>query len=118
MALAFVHEASLRLDDGADDRAPGAAVTFELCGDWEHEGPCRWPHLSSIGTRSGDALSLRVAFVAEPSDETEVRLRIARALARGRLEGAPQPSGWTLVSEAPGELGPTDVAFASRHGGP
>ena len=40
----FVHEAAIELADGADPRAPGGAITVALCGHWEHEPPCRWPH--------------------------------------------------------------------------
>jgi hypothetical protein len=99
MRRAFVHEVSLRLDAGADAQAPGAAVTVELCGHWQHAGPCRWPHLARIGVRSGDELTLRVIFATEPADEGEVRGRIVRALRRGRLDGGPAPSGWTVLSE-------------------
>jgi len=45
---AYVLEARLELDDGLDPAAVGAAVTVELCGHWEHAGPCRWPHNSEI----------------------------------------------------------------------
>ena len=41
-------EFCIRLEPGADKRAPGGAVTVALCGHWDHEGPCRWPHRSNI----------------------------------------------------------------------
>ena len=47
MVQAYAHEGSLELADGADDRAPGAAVTVSLCGHWDHEGDCRWRHHTS-----------------------------------------------------------------------
>ena len=49
----FVHEATVELADGADPRALGGAITVALCGHWEHEPPCRWPHHTDI-TAAGD----------------------------------------------------------------
>jgi hypothetical protein len=88
----FVHEAELRLADGADDREPGAAVTVALCGHWEHEGPCRWPHNNALVAETRPA-RFRVVFVADAADESEIRTRIVSALASG--------SSWTLVSHHP-----------------
>lgn len=68
--------AMLALAEGTDPRAPGGAVTVALCGSWEHDPPCRWPHNSDI-VRDG---SIRTIFAA-PSDEAlEVRGRIEAAL--------------------------------------
>ena len=53
----FVHEAELRLNEGADDHKPGAAVTVALCGHWEHEGPCRWPHNNALAAEPMPAAS-------------------------------------------------------------
>ncbi len=114
MRRIFAHRASLRLVAGADPRAPGAAVTVALCGHWEHDGPCRWPHLATVAGRSGDALALRVLFAADPGDEPEVRLRITGALRAGRLPNAPTPSGWTVLDDGPDELVPGDAEDASR----
>ncbi len=114
MRRAFVHQASLRLDPGADPRAPGAAVTVALCGHWEHEGPCRWPHLATIAGRSGDELSLRVLFAADPEDEPEARRRIVRALRRGIVEGAPRPSRWTVLAERRCDLRSDEAEAAAR----
>src|SRR3712207_2023776 len=72
---AFVLEAALELRDGVDPAAVGAAVTAELCGHWEHDGPCRWPHNNAI-----DAGVFRTVFVADPGDEEQVRRRVERAL--------------------------------------
>ena len=33
----FAHDAVLALAPGADERAPGAAITVALCGHWDHE---------------------------------------------------------------------------------
>ena len=104
MRFPFVHEAALRLHDEADPQAPGAAVTVALCGHWEHEGPCRWPHFSAVSERTGNDVTLRVLFVADPADERDVRTRIVRALQHGRLEGGPRPSAWIMLRENSAEL--------------
>ena len=75
----FVHEAVLAFADGTDPASPGAAVTVELCGHWEHEGGCRWPHNNEIRLE-GDVATFRVVFVAPPAEEHEVRERIELAL--------------------------------------
>lgn len=86
---AFVVEAELALSDETDPAAVGAAVTVELCGHWEHEGPCRWPHNSAIDS-SREPARFRTLFVANGEDEAAVRARIERAL-RSR-------AGWSVVS--------------------
>ncbi len=85
---AFVHEAELRLEHGTDPAAPGAAVTIALCDQWEHEGPCRWPHNSSVET-SGTTASFRTLFVAPAAEEDQVRELIDRALR--------EASGWAVL---------------------
>ncbi len=113
MRTAFVHEASVELDPGADERAPGAAVTVGLCGHWEHAGACRWPHRNGV-QRSGQTLVLRVVFVADPADEREVRQRIERALTPGTLDGPTGISRWkTLVSRS-STLRPDEAALATK----
>jgi hypothetical protein len=76
---AFVLAASLELGDDVDTRAPGGEVTVALCGHWDHEGPCRWPHHSSI---DADVTPARLrTVVAAPADErAEVVQRVAQAL--------------------------------------
>jgi hypothetical protein len=86
--LAFVHEAKLQLEPGNDAAAVGAAVTTALCGHWEHDGPCRWPH-NNAADASGTAISFRTLFVASASDEDEVRDRIERSLQ--------ETSGWVVL---------------------
>jgi hypothetical protein len=112
MRLAFVHEAVLRLEPGADPRGPGGAVTVELCGHWDHAGPCRWPHLTTVSARSGDEVTVRVLFGAEPEEEREVRERIAQALRRGGVDGSPAPSGWIVLREGCDELRAEEGATA------
>lgn len=93
---AYVHEAELRLDEGIDPAVPGAAVTTALCGHWEHDGPCRWPHNNDIRVGE-DSAWFRTLFVASPADEPDVRERIDRI-----LRTAP---GWSVL-----RIGPRPVA--------
>ena len=88
---------TIRLADGSDERAPGGAVTLELCGSWNHEGPCRWPHLTEVEA-AGNLVEVRVAFDADTKDELEVRDRIRRALESGRAAGPDgQVNTWQVV---------------------
>lgn len=100
MRTAFVHEARLALAEGGDGRAPGGAVTLELCGSWDHPGPCPVaPHHTSAREEAGH-LVVRVLFGCERDDEDAVRGRVVEALRRGELAG---PDGvrsrWTVVDE-------------------
>lgn len=79
---AYVLEADIDLNEGCDPRAVGAAVTVELCGHWEHEGPCAWPHNSEIATERSPAL-FRTIYVADEDEEPTVRDRIGRSLRAG-----------------------------------
>src|SRR5512137_981048 len=81
------HEAVLDLEDDDGAAAPGASVTVELCGHWQHEGPCRWPHSTSVVSLVDRVLTVRVLYAASPPDLPEVRARIAAGLDRGGLEG-------------------------------
>ena len=80
--VAFVHEAELQLHGGTDPAAVGAAVTTALCGHWEHEGPCRWPHNNDIEP-SDPVANFRTLFVALATEEGDVRERIERSLREG-----------------------------------
>lgn len=79
---AFVAEAEIVLNEGCDPAGVGAAVTVELCGHWEHEGACRWPHNSAISADRNRAW-FRTLFVAEAAEEDHVRARIEGALQGG-----------------------------------
>jgi hypothetical protein len=82
----FVHEATVDLAEGADPRALGGAITMALCGHWEHEPPCRWPHHTDVAsTVAGHVVT--TVFTAEPAEEVDVRARIAAALGSGKLIG-------------------------------
>jgi hypothetical protein len=71
---AFVQEAELLLADDTDPAAPGEAVTVALCGYWEHEGPCRWPHNNAIVTDGGGTARFRTLFVADGAEEQAVAI--------------------------------------------
>lgn len=107
--MSWAHEAhaTVRLHDGGDPRAPGAAITVALCGHWEHEPPCRWPHHTAT-TPVGDLLRVTVRFDCAPAEESRVRALIDDALAGGQPGGGPggQTSWWELVQEEPPLDGP------------
>jgi hypothetical protein len=102
---AFVVEAELVLQDGVDPAAVGAAVTVELCGHWEHEGPCRWPHNSAIEIKREPA-RFRTLFVADEPEAALVRDRIETALRGG--------SGWQLVDLRSRPVAQAEGALAER----
>jgi len=75
----YVHEAVISFADGTDPQAVGAAVTTELCGSAEHDGPCRWPHNNAV-VPNDEVSVFRTVFIATQSEEREVRRRIRSAL--------------------------------------
>jgi hypothetical protein len=103
--LAFVHEAELRLEAGTDPAAVGAAVTTALCGHWEHEGLCRWPHNNAIEA-CGAGASFRTLFAASATDEDEVRERIERG-----LQEAP---GWVVLETRARPVSSREGSLARR----
>ena len=88
-----IHEATVRLEASTDSAAVGAAVTVELCGGVDHDGPCRWPHNNEI---SDDGERFMTLFVAVEAEVDEVHGRIALALRSS--------SEWSVVSDGPSEL--------------
>jgi hypothetical protein len=104
-AGAFVVEAELVLRDGVDPAAVGAAVTVELCGHWEHEGPCRWPHNSAIEIEREPA-RFRTLFVADEPEVALVRDRIAMALR--------EDPGWHVVDLRSRPVADAQGALAKR----
>lgn len=103
---AYVHEARLRLEGTTDPAAVGAAVTVALCGHWEHEPPCRWPHNNELD----DSGVFRTLFIAPADEEQQVRGLIAAALATG--------SGWQVAQEGPRELARSERGLAERLSNP
>jgi len=105
MRVAYAHEAVLVMDPDDDLRAPGAAITTELCGHWEHEGPCPLAAHHTNAYRVGELVRIRTLFASEPAHERTVRDRIDRALAQGQ---------WRLESSGPTEVSPDEAAHADR----
>jgi hypothetical protein len=98
-------DVALVLQTGVDPRAPGGEVTVGLCGHWEHEGACRWPHNSSIAD-GGPPAWLRTVVVM-PDDERDAVV--------GRIEAALRAdTRWTVVSFAAGPIRPDEEALAAR----
>ncbi|HZI98984.1 MAG TPA: hypothetical protein VFD41_15790 [Actinomycetales bacterium] len=114
MRSSIVHEARLRLGEGADPAAPGGAVTVSLCGHWDHEGPCHWPHHCRVREEAGEHV-LRVVVAADDDEMDVVRSRIEAAIGRGEQTG---PDGrtttWTVVSSHPDGPHGREVAMAER----
>ena len=77
-----VIQADVAFDPGADTRAPGGAVTIALCGSWDHDGSCRWPHQTAVDTSSPHAI-VRVVYVVDDDELGHVRNLIESALTRG-----------------------------------
>ena len=105
---ALVHEATLDFEPETDPRAPGGAVTSALCGHWEHEGSCRWPHHTSI-SEEGSERVVRTVFVSARSEVEEVRERIREALA--------SVAGWRLLQDGPAPLNDGERELAGRLAG-
>jgi hypothetical protein len=113
---AFAHTAVVELD--GDERAPGGAVTKELCGSWDHEPPCPLaPHHTATERYDGH-VRLRVLFACEPDHEAEVRSRIEKALHGGEVD---DPDGrhvtWRLVESGPAAVRPDERDHATRLAG-
>jgi hypothetical protein len=102
---AHVVRAEITLSEGCDPASIGAAVTTELCGHWEHEGACRWPHNNAIDASRTPA-RFRTIFVATDADTSLVLARIEAAL-RG-------PASWTASNVRPGGIEPHDRYVAQR----
>lgn len=115
MLRAFAHEAVLSMSPEGDVGAPGAAITVELCGHWEHAGPCPVaPHHTDVA-RVGDELRIRILFAADEQQQEHVRLSIERALRRGLLRG--QNGGttaWELRDSQPGVVRADELELAGR----
>jgi hypothetical protein len=99
MEFRFTYHATVRLAPGGDERAIGGAVTVALCGHWDHPGPCRWPHRTSLAP-AGERVAVTVAYTCSDAEKTLVESMIDGAIRSGMLEG---PEGavthWTVAQE-------------------
>ena len=95
----------LHLAPDADPRAPGGAVTVALCGHWEHEGACRWPHNSRIDD-SADPARLRTVAIVDDESRAEVLQRMETAL---RADAR-----WTVSDFRAGDITDDERALADR----
>lgn len=114
MRSSIVHEARLRFGEDADTAAPGGAVTVSLCGQWDHDGPCHWPHHCRVREEDGEHV-LRVVVAADDDEMDVVRSRIEAAIGRGVQTG---PDGrtttWSVVSTRSDGPHGSEVAMAER----
>jgi hypothetical protein len=115
MRQAFAHDAILLMAPDADVRTPGAAITKELCGHWEHEPPCPLaPHHTRAGRSDGE-VRLRILFAVQPERADEVRQRIDLALSGGSLAGVEgPPTSWQVRLSRRGEISPGEADHAAR----
>ncbi len=102
---AIAIESELELGDFVDVRAPGGTVTSALCGHWEHDGPCRWPHNSQLNTSTVPAI-LRTVAAVEPGDFDEVIGLVNIALE--------EDVRWTVLSCRLAELTSEELALVRR----
>ena len=98
----FAIDVELALRPGTDERAPGGEVTVALCGHWEHEGACRWPHNSAFAAPS----HLRTVVSADAADRAEIISRVEQQLRADER--------WAVVGFATGEIAAGEQALADR----
>ena len=77
MNFRFAHQATVELLEG-DVRAIGAAVTVALCGHWEHDGPCRWPHLTTTESTE-DRIAVHVSYDCADNERADVEWQIPKS---------------------------------------
>ena len=102
---ALAIDADLALPEGTDTRAPGGGVTVALCGHWEHEGACRWPHNSRIDAETSPA-RLRTVVVVAPEERDEV---VSKVEARLRAD-----ERWSVTGFSTGDINDDERELAER----
>jgi len=95
----FAHEAVVALTGGSTAAAPGGAVTVALCGHWEHDGSCRYPHHTAVVAREASSVTMRVEFSCDEREEHDVRRLVRRALQSGAVVGPNGCETWTLLDD-------------------
>ena len=123
--------AELLLAPDADPAAPGAAITTALCGHWEHDGPCQWPHHTAVVPAQPEAtqpdatqpdgrrrtggpvpISIRTVFACAPGEEDAVHDRVAVGLHAGQVPG--EGAGWVVLRIERVEMAAGELALANR----
>ncbi|MBD0293470.1 MAG: hypothetical protein ICV70_07850 [Jiangellaceae bacterium] len=89
-------------------------MTMALCGQWEHDGSCRWPHHTVVEHSPEGALTVRTLFACDAAEEQPVREQILSAFRTGRLEGPLGLTTWTLVREAASTIAADERLIATR----
>lgn len=102
--MPFEHELVCRVAGLEGDLAAlGGAVTVALCGHWQHDGPCRWPHHTDTEP-DGSQTVVTVRYDAPQQESAAVQRLVAEALAVGRLTG-PDGRITTWHPATPGSAG-------------
>ena len=109
----MVLETTVTLGDLTDPASLGAAITTGLCGHWEHEGACRWPHHTEVTDVTGGTAAIRTVVVAR-GDRDDVERRIRDSLGRGHLPG--REGTWSVRGVAMVEPRPDEITLARRIG--
>jgi hypothetical protein len=114
MSIGFVHAAHLRLAPDGDERAPGGAITTALCGHWEHEGSCRWPHQTDVVGADGPDIDVRVVVGCSAEDRPAVQASIVDALDVATLDGPTGRTTWTVVTQGSADPTSQEQALLER----
>ena len=80
-------------------------MTVALCGHWEHDGACRWPHNNRMD-HSGVPARLRTVAIVDEESLSEVEQRIDTGLR--------SDTRWTVLSFRVGEITDAEHALAER----
>jgi len=93
-------------------------VTSELCGSWNHEGACRWPHNTRVTAVDGAVVRTRTVVVAPSRDHDEILARVKSAVASGLVVPARDvtSAAWRLVDAVAGPLALDERDLAARLG--
>ena len=94
MDFPYRYTATVRILGDGDPRAVGGAVTVALCGHWEHDGTCQWPHHTQTIPVGSGRHAVTTRFACAEGQEADVRAQIAAAVASGAQVG---PDGHTTT---------------------
>lgn len=114
VSIGFVHAAHVRLAPGGDERAPGGAVTTALCGHWEHEGACRWPHHTDFERRDSQDIQIRIVVGCREDERAAVQATIVEALDAATLDGPTGVTTWSVVNQGSADATSDEQALLAR----